>query len=113
MQRTIAHYESAIHGKVTLVGEVDPVEQSTGHHSLGWIITAKDEDGRELEVPDFELDDAREALTDQATQDATDWANEQAWRLDRESDLEAMSDEDLDAFAFEVELELAARAGAR
>lgn len=106
MRQTVASYPSRFSGKVEVYGYI-------GLDELWVIDRAYDEDGVECGVPEFEMDLAIEKLSDAALQDAVDAANERAWLTDRACELHGMSDEDLDAFAFEVELELAARAGAR
>ena len=106
MQQTVASYPSRFGGTVTVQGFIGLDGQ--------WIIDrATDEEGCLFAVPEFEMDLAIEKLSDAALQEAVDAANEHAWLTDRACELHGMSDEDLDAFAFEVELELAARAGAR
>lgn len=113
MKQTVAHYSSAIHGRVTVTAELDPHEQPDGTFALGWCITkAVDEDGRELEIPEFEQADARDALGEQSLADCADFEREQAWLADCGEDLYAMTDEDLDAFEVDAQGYIAA-AGAR
>lgn len=103
MRNTVAHFTSFIHGKARIEGHID----ETG----SWVIDlAKDRDGVEFTVPDFEREDAIEQLSLQATQDVTDAELQAAWLADGACDLHGMSDEDLDAFEIDAQGCLAASA---
>lgn len=105
MRNTVAHFTSFIHGKARIEGHID----ETG----SWVIDlAKDVDGVEFTVPDFERADALEELSLQATQDVIDAECETAWLRDRGEDLYAMTDEDLASFELDAQGYLAA-AGVR
>ncbi len=101
MKRTVAHFTSFIHGKARIGGHID--------ESGSWVIDlAKDRDGVEFTVPDFERADAIEELSLQATQDVIDAERESAWLRDCGEDLYAMTDEDLDSFELDAQGYLAA-----
>ena len=90
MRNTVAHFTSFIHGKARIEGHID--------ESGSWVIDlAKDRDGVEFTVPDFERADAIEQLSLQATQDEIDAELQADWLADGACDLHGMSDEDLDA----------------
>lgn len=98
---TIAAYRSRSSGRVFVNGYLT--------HEGEWIInSAHDVDFRPVAIPDFELDDVRKELSLQAQQDAIDAADEREWLNDCGDTLEAMSDDDVDAFALETEGYLAA-----
>lgn len=106
MQQTIATYRSRSSGKVRVHGFLT--------FNGEWIIDrAFDEDEREVSVPDFETAEAIEELALQALQDAIDAEHERDWLRDCGDTLDAMSDDDLDAFALETEGYLAAAEASR